>query len=307
MVENTTLKNKFWKVFSNELTKIFKSKRFSFISVSFILIALLSLYYLSLTINKTPGTPKFLPLQVFTTKLYFIPSFAFLLAIITPLFSIALGFDSFNKKEKNEIDTTIKEEIILFARTLAIIVSFAFLLFIIFMLITISTLIFYKLNIKGFELLRISIFYILTLLYCTLWYIISNFFSIKFEKNKQSLFFSILVYLIFVVLWAPLTLLVSFGITNSRLAGENMYSLFSNLSPFILYKNAAEGILLQQIPNFIPHLFNPILSAFLIPVVPQYQNISLILLNLLEFMAMIIFILSLGFIRIQRSKPEQIK
>ncbi|MCY1151845.1 MAG: ABC transporter permease [Sphaerochaetaceae bacterium] len=306
MVENTTWRNKFWNVFINELTKIFKSKRFFIITFSFILIALFSLYYLSFSANNTFGRPKLLLLQVFTTQLYFIPSFTILLAVILPLCSIAFGFDTFssdfmNKKNKDLYYNNSQKEILLFSKALAIMITFSILLFILFFFLVTSSSIIYKIDIRAMELMRILAFYLLSILYSTLWYIISMFLSLKTAKSKQSLFFSILVYFIIVVLWAPLILLISFGITNSRLIAENMYSLFSNISPFILYKNAAQGILLQPMPAFAPKLFNPLFAAFLIPGGLEYQSFSLIWLNILEFMAMIIFILSLGYIKIQKN------
>jgi ABC-2 type transport system permease protein len=309
MIKNAALgNNTFGEIFTNELSKIFKSKRFSIMALSFVLIAIFSLYYLSLSANNTPGQPKFLLLQIFTTKLYFFPSFTILLAIITPIFSFSFGFDTFNSdilnnNNKNIIhyDDSIKD-ILLIAKSLAIMITFSLLLFILFVLLITSSSIVYQIDIRGFELMRIFAFYLLSILYSTLWYIISMFFSLRFPKKKESLFFSILAYLVVVILWAPFTLLISFAITNSRFAAENLYSLVSNLSPFILFKNATEGILLQPLNNFAPKLLNPIFMAFLIPGAPEYQNFSLILLNIIEFLAMIIFILTLGYIKIQKSQ-----
>ncbi len=294
-------------VFEKEFLDIMHSIRFYVMLILIIATAAISLYISAETIRNYISEDSFLLLTFFTTSKNSFPSFLNLMSFLIPILGIALGFDAVNKEFSQKtlgriLSQPIFRDVLLFAKALGALGSLAIMLLSLFLLVIGVGMLIFGVPPTSEQIGRALVFYILTVLYAGIWYIIAMYFSIIYKQSSTSAFLSIALWLFMMIFWTPLSQLIAYSITSSSLSGANLYSILSNLSPYVLFNKASIAILRPTTRTLAPVMFYQMEGAISGTPLPFSQSLLLIWPHLSEFIALIIFIFTLGYIKFQRKE-----
>jgi ABC-2 type transport system permease protein len=128
------------------------------------------------------------------------------------------------------------------------------------------------------------------------------FFSITYKQGSTSAFLSIALWLFLMIFWSPISELIAYNVSGNQLTALNIYSMLSNISPYILFNKASIAILRPTTRSLGPVMFYQMEGAISGSPLPLSQSLLLIWPQITEFVAVIILIFTLGYIKFQRKE-----
>jgi len=294
-------------VFEKEFYDIMRSVRFTVMLILILATAAISLYISAVTIKNYVSEDSFLLLTFFTTSKDSFPSFLSLMSFLIPILGIALGFDAVNKEFSQKtlgriLSQPIFRDVLLFAKALGALGALAIILLSLFLLVIGAGMLAFGVPPTTEQIGRALIFYFITLLYAGIWYILAMLFSIIYKQSSTSAFLSIALWLFLMIFWSPISQLIAYNLSANELRAMNIYSALSNLSPYILFNKAAIAILRPTTRSLGPVMFYQMEGAISGTPLPLSQSLLLIWPQLTEFIALIIFIFTFGYIKFQRKE-----
>ncbi len=246
-------------IFRKELADYFTSIR---IFILFLLVFLASAagLYASFQGIRGSGTETgFVFLKLFTTSGEAIPSLVTFIALFVPIIGIALGFDAINSERSSGTLSRLLSQPVYRDN----VINGKFLAGIITLSIMIATAI---LIVSGFglriigvppnpeEIIRISLFLILTIIYGAFWMGLSILFSVVFRRIATSLLSSLAFWLffsIFILLIAPpianALASTASGTPEAIIRNAELHQMILRFSPNILFQEATTVLLLPLV------------------------------------------------------------
>ena len=131
--------------------------------------------------------------------------FSFFISFLVPLTGIALGFDAINSEYQNRtlgrvLSQPIYRDVLLFGKALGAVSAMAIVLLALWLLV-IDAMLFLGVPPSGEQIARAFAFYVVTLLYALLWYLVGMMFSIIFHQSAVSALVAIALWLFFMIFW----------------------------------------------------------------------------------------------------------
>ena len=273
-------------IFRHEFADHISSKRFV-VLLSFIYIIGFSMTYQALgdirsVLQSTDGELVFI--QLFTTQAGSIPSFLGFIQYFSPLIGMFLTFDAINRDLSsgtltNVLSQPVHRDSILFGKFLAGVATISLILGSVIILIN-GMGIFVLSALPTFEeLLRISAFALISIIYMSLWISLGLMFSIYFHREGTSALFSMLVWLFFTVF-----IYMIYDVTRAEI-------IF--YSPSYVFYQCSSVIMMPRIKSLSIDSYEKTIGMLPTPL-PFIESLLLILPNItILFVAMIfVFIMS---------------
>ncbi|HEX7366061.1 MAG TPA: ABC transporter permease subunit [Pelobium sp.] len=269
-VAKSNNKNSFWIMVSKEIADHIHSWRFVVLIALVILTFIASLYAsvgnLSATLaNTNDPDHNFLYLKLLTATDNTIPPFHVLLSFLAPLLGIGLGFDAVNSEQNNGTlsrlmaQPVFRDNLLLAKFTSALILIGS--LFIVLVLLMLGGgLLWTGVRIEPQELLRITTFTAISIVYVAFWLSLAILLSILFKQAATSALTAIGFWLFFTIFYQILvTVLVKAFLPNpsylssQEVAGYNDLILnILRVSPNQLYTDAATSLLMPSVRSLGP-------------------------------------------------------
>jgi ABC-2 type transport system permease protein len=293
-------------VFNKELQDFTGSARMVVLTVLILLTAGSSMYVATQTIRSLVGEDSFLLLSLFTISKDPIPSFLSFMSFLVPLTGIALGFDTINGEFQNRtlgrvLSQPIYRDVLMFGKALGALMAMAIVLLALWLLVIGSAMLFLGVPPSGEQVARALVFYVITVLYGTLWFVISMLCSIIFRQSATSALVSIAIWLFSMIFWPMLSQLVSTAIGgNGTLLAAKLHVVLSRLSPYTLYSESSIAILNPTTRSLGVVLFSQVQGAMLGSPLPFAQSLLLIWPQFTSFLASILLFFTGGYVLFQR-------
>jgi ABC-2 type transport system permease protein len=300
--------NGLWVLYKKELADHLKSKRFFIVLLLIAVTGLSSIYGAASGISSAVAQEgnEFVFLRLFTSSGNSVPSFVSFMSFLGPLVGIALGFDAINGERNRRtlsrlLAQPIHRDSVINGKFLAGVTI------IVLMVLTLG------LGVGGLgiimigvpptlgELLRIILFMIITILYISLWLVISQMCSLFFKQTATSALACIAIWLflsIFIGLLAGVFANTLFPVNDQAtvdVAIKNAEtSIYVNrISPAYLYDEVTTTLLNPDVRTLGPVLQNQMVGA-IAGVLPLSQSVLLIWPHIITIIAacMICFAIS---------------
>ncbi|MFA7107848.1 MAG: ABC transporter permease [Sphaerochaetaceae bacterium] len=293
-------------VFVKEFHDFTQSVRMVVLTILILLTAGTSIYVATQTVKSCVGEDNFLLLSLFTLSKSPVPSFLTLMSFLVPLTGIALGFDAVNSEFQNRtlprvLSQPIYKDVLLFGKALGSLASMALVLLSLWLFVIGFAMLFLGVPPTGEQISRAMVYYLITLLYGVLWFVIALFFSIICTQSSTSALVSIACWLFFMIFWPTICQLLSYAIggTNSIVVAKTNSAL-ARISPYVLYSEASIAILNPTTRSLGVVLFYQMDGALGGSPLPFGQSFLLIWPQLTSFFAAIILIFTFGYMKFQR-------
>ncbi|MGE4585549.1 MAG: ABC transporter permease [Sphaerochaeta sp.] len=282
--------------------------RMVILMVLIILTAGASMYVAAQTLRSYVGEDSFMLLNLFTISQGPIPSFLSFISFLVPLTGIALGFDAINAEYQNRtlgriLSQPIYRDVLLFGKALGALSAMAIVLLALWLLVIGGAMFFLGVPPSGEQIARALAFYVVTLLYALLWYMIGMASSIIFRQSAVSALVAIALWLFFMIFWPMISQLLAIG-----LGGGDQYStaqmgvVLGRVSPYRLYIESALAILNPSTRSLGVVLFSQLQGAIMGSPLPFGQSMLLIWPHVTAFFATIILVFALAYVLFQRKE-----
>ncbi len=206
------------------------------------------------------GAPGFVFLRLFTTSSASVPSLVFFLGLFVPIIGIALGFDAINSERSGGTLSRILSQPVYRDG----VINGKFLAGVVTLTIMIGTTILlvagYGLRMVGVppsaeEIIRLFIYFVLTIIYGAFWMGLASLFSVVFRRIAASLLISIAVWLLFsffIMMIAPAIANAIAPVTQNSaedllVRNAELQQMVSRFSPSVLYQEATVVLLLPVV------------------------------------------------------------
>jgi len=295
-------------VFLKELEDYTGSVRMMILIGLILLTAGASLYSAAQTIRSLVGEDPFLLLSLFTLSEGAIPSFASFLGFLVPLVGIALGFDVINSEfQKRTLGRILSQPIyrdaLLFGKVLGAISALALVLLALWLMVIGSAMLFLGIPPSAEQVARGLTFYLITLLYGTVWFVLAMFFSVLFRQPATSALISIALWLLLTVFWPMISGAIAQGMAGmDQMLAVKIQQGLSRISPNTLYGEATLAILNPSTRTLGPIIFSQLEGALMGSPLPFGQSLLLIWPQLSALAAGILLIFTGSYIRFQRTE-----
>jgi len=270
-------------VFTKELEDYTGSIRMIILIALIILTATASLYSATRTIRSLVGEDPFLLLRLFTISSNPIPSFAAFLGFLVPLVGIALGFDAVNSEFQKKtlgriLSQPIYRDALLFGKALGALTALAIVLLALWLLVIGSAMLFLGIPPSAEQVARALSFYVLTLLYAAVWFVLAMLFSVLFRQPATSALVSIAFWLLFTVFWPLITSIVTQAMAGGldQLHLARLQQGISRVSPNTLYGEATLALLNPSTRALGPVMFSQLEGAVMGSPLPFGQSLLLL-------------------------------
>lgn len=273
-------------IFRHEFADHISSKRFV-VLLLFIYIIGFSMTYQALgdirsVLQRTSGELVFI--QLFTTQAGSIPSFLGFIQYFSPLIGMFLTFDVINRDLSagtltNVLSQPVHRDSILIGKFLAGVATISLILGSVIVLINGMGIIVLSALPTFEEVLRITAFALISIIYLSLWISLGTMFSIFFQREGTSALFSMLIWLFFTVF-----IYMIYDVTHAEI-------IF--LSPTYVFYQCSSVIMMPRIKSLSIVSYEQTIGMLPTPL-PFIESLLLILPNItILFVAMIIvFIMS---------------
>ena len=297
-------------VFVKELQDYTGSVRMLILIGLILLTALASLYNAAQALRSLVGEDPFLLLSLFTVSKDPVPSFASFLGFLVPLVGIAIGFDVVNREFQNRtlgrlLSQPIYRDALLFGKVLGAVAALAIVLLALWLLVIGSAMLFLGIPPSGEQVARAITFYVITLLYGGIWFILAMLFSVLFRQPATSALVSIALWLLFTVFWPMITGIIAQGMSGggvSQLTLAHIQQGLSRISPNTLFGEATLAMLNPSTRTLGPVVFTQLQGAIMGSPLPFGQSLLLIWPHISSMAAALILIFVLAYIRFQRTE-----
>ncbi|MGE4452979.1 MAG: ABC transporter permease [Sphaerochaeta sp.] len=273
-----------------------------------ILTAGASMYVAAQTLRSFVGEDSFMLLNLFTISQDPIPSFLSFISFLVPLSGIALGFDAINSEYQNRtlgriLSQPIYRDVLLFGKALGAVSAMAIVLLALWLLVIGCAMLFLGVPPSGEQIARAFAFYIVTLLYALLWYLVGLMFSVIFRQSAVSALVAIALWLFFMIFWPMISQLLAyvFGAGDSYQSAK-LEVILGRVSPYRLYTESALAILNPSTRSLGVVLFSQLQGAIMGSALPFGQSMLLIWPHFTAFLASIILLFVLAYMLFQRKE-----
>jgi ABC-2 type transport system permease protein len=293
-------------VFIKELQDYNSSVRMLILIGLILLTALASFYNAAQTLRSAVGEDPFLLLSLFTISKGSIPSFASFLGFLVPLVGIALGFDVVNREFQNRtlgriLAQPIYRDALLFGKVLGAMAAMAIILLALWLLVIGAAMLFLGIPPSGEQVARAVVFYLMTLLYGGLWFILAMLFSVLFRAPATSALVSIAAWLLFTVFWPMITGIVAQGLAGLHpLVQAQIKHGVALISPNNLFGESTLAMLSPSTRSLGPVVYSQLEGAVMGRPLPFGQSLLLIWPHITAFVAGIILLFVLAYVKFQR-------
>jgi len=295
-------------VFFKELQDYAGNIRMIVLMVLILLTAGASMYVAAQTLRSYVGEDSFMLLNLFTISQNPIPSFLTFISFLVPLTGIALGFDAINGEFQNRtlgrvLSQPIYRDVLLFGKALGALAAMAIVLLALWLLVIGSAMLFLGVPPSGEQIARSLIYYLITLLYGVLWYMIAMTCSIIFKQPAVSALVSIALWLFFMIFWPMISQIIAIGIGGvDTYEAAKLSVILNRISPYTLYVESAIAMLNPTTRSLGVVLFSQVQGALMGNPLPFGQSLLLIWPQMTAFFASIILVFVLGYIVFQRKE-----
>jgi ABC-2 type transport system permease protein len=272
-----------------------------------LLTAIASIYNAAQTLRSAVGEDPFLLLSLFTVAKDPVPSFSSFLGFLVPLVGIAMGFDVVNREFQNRtlgrlLSQPIYRDALLFGKVIGAVAALAIVLLALWLLVIGSAMLFLGVPPSGEQVARAIVFYLMTLLYGAIWFILAMLFSVLFRQPATSALVAIALWLLFTVFWPMISGIIVQGMQGNvhPLTLAHIQQGISRISPNTLYGEATLAILSPSTRTLGPVVFTQLQGAVMGTPLPFGQSILLIWPHFTGMAAGLILIFVLSYIRFQR-------
>ena len=266
-----------------------------------------SMYVAAQTLRSFVGEDSFMLLNLFTISQEPIPSFLSFISFLVPLTGIALGFDAINSEYQNRtlgriLSQPIYRDALLFGKVLGAASAMAVILLALWLLVIGCAMLFLGVPPSGEQIARAFAFYIITLLYGALWFLVGMFFSIVFQQSAVSALVAIALWLFFMIFWPMISQLLAYALGGNSFQVAEREVILGRFSPYRLYTESALAILNPSTRSLGVVLFSQLQGALMGSALPFGQSMLLIWPHLTAFLSSIILLFVLSYILFQRKE-----
>ncbi len=260
------------------------------------------------TLRSYVGEDSFLLLNLFTISQDPIPSFLSFISFLVPLTGIALGFDAINAEFQNKtlgriLSQPIYRDVLLFGKALGAVSAMAIVLLDLWLLVIGSAMLFLGVPPSGEQIARSLAFYLVTLFYGLLWYVIGLTSSIIFRQSAVSALAAIALWLFFMIFWSMVSQLLAYAFSSGdSYVAAKLSVVLGRVSPYRLYIESALAILNPSTRSLGVVLFSQLEGAIMGSPLPFGQSMLLIWPHMTAFLASIILIFAFGYVLFQRKE-----
>lgn len=279
-----------WVLYRKELADHLRSRRFIIILILVAITGLSSIYAAANGIRDAVARQEgntFIFLKLFTTSGGSVPSFASFMSFLGPLVGLALGFDAINGEiNRGSLSRLLAQPIprdtVVNGKFLAGVSIISMMVITLGIAIGALGVIMIGIPPTFEEILRISAFFLSTILYMSFWLALSQLFSLLFRQTATSALACIAVWLflsVFLGLLAGIAADAVYPVNNSAtvdlaLKNSKMELMLNRISPSTLYDESAIYILNPGVRTLSPITQDQLVGA--IPgVLPFSQSLLL--------------------------------
>jgi len=295
-------------VFVKELQDYAGSVRMVVLMVLILLTAGASMYVATQTLRSYVGEDSYMLLSLFSISQDPIPSFMSFISFLVPLTGIALGFDAINSEYQNRtlgrlLSQPIYRDVLLFGKALGALVAMAIVLLALWLLVIGCAMFFLGVPPTAEQIERSMMYYLITLLYGLLWYLIAMTMSIIFRQSAVSALVSVALWLFFMIFWPMLSQVIAYlAGGGDEYATAKLAVILGRFSPYNLYLEASVAMLVPTTRSLGVVLFSQIQGAMMGNPLPFGQSVLLIWPQMTSFIASGILVFALGYVLFQRKE-----
>ena len=267
-----------------------------------------SMYVATRTLRSFVGEDSFMLLNLFTISQEPIPSFLSFISFLVPLTGIALGFDAINSEYQNRtlgriLSQPIYRDVLLFGKALGALSAMAIVLLALWLLVIGCAMLFLGIPPSAEQIARALTFYVITLLYALLWYLIGMAASIIFRQSAVSALVAIALWLFFMIFWPLISQLLAYAFSGGDgLKAARLDVVLGKISPYRLYTESSLAILNPTTRSLGVVLFSQLQGAITGSALPFGQSLLLIWPHFTAFLATIIIVFALAYVLFQRKE-----
>jgi ABC-2 type transport system permease protein len=293
-------------VFYKELQDYTGNVRMLILVGLILLTAVASLYNAAQTIRSVVGEDPFLLLSLFTVSKEPVPSFSSFLGFLVPLVGIAIGFDVVNREFQNRtlgrlLSQPIYRDALLFGKMLGAVAAMAIVLLALWLLVIGGAMLFLGIPPSGEQVARAITFYLITILYGAIWFVLAMLFSVLFRQPATSALVAIALWLLFTVFWPMITGIITQGMSGvDQLTLAHIQHGLSRISPNTLFGESTLALLSPSTRALGPVVFTQLQGAVMGTPLPFGQSLLLIWPHISAMVAGIILIFVIAYVRFQR-------
>ncbi|MFZ7102407.1 MAG: ABC transporter permease [Peptococcaceae bacterium] len=305
-----------WVLYKKELADHLWSKRFAIILVLVAVTGLSSIYAAAGGIRSAVAQDgnTFVFLRLFTTAGGSVPSFISFMSFLGPLIGLALGFDAINGEiNRGSLSRLLAQPIprdtVINGKFLAGVTIISLMVITLGMAIGGLGIIMIGIPPTLEEILRISVFFLFTILYMSFWLALSQLSSLFFRQTATSALACIAVWLllsVFVGLLAGIAADALFPLNNSAtvdmaLKNSEVKLMLNRISPATLYDESTITLLNPGVRTLGPITENQLIGA--IPgILPFSQSLLLIWPHLISLLALNMICFAISYIFFMRQE-----
>jgi ABC-2 type transport system permease protein len=303
-------------LYKKELADHLRSKRFVIVLLLITITGLASIYAAATGIREAVSQEgnTFVFLRLFTASGNSIPSFLSFVALLGPLVGLALGFDSingeFNKGTMSRLlSQPIHRDNVVNGKFLAGVSVITIMVLSLGIAIGAIGIIMIGIPPTMEEILRLLTFFLVTILYISLWLALSHLFSLLFKQSATSALACIAAWLFFSIFVGLLAGVVSnaiYPIDNAspldvQLKNSNLELMLNRISPSTLFNEATICLLNPGVRTINTITLDRLIGA--IPgVLPFSQSILLIWPHLVSLVALNMICFAVSYVYFMRQE-----
>ena len=303
-------------LFKKELADHLRSKRFVIVLLLISITGLASIYSAAIGIRDAVSQEgnTFVFLRLFTASGNSVPSFISFVAFLGPLVGLALGFDSINSEfNKGTMSRLLSQPIhrdnVINGKFLAGVSVITIMVLSLGIVVGAIGIIMIGIPPTMEEILRLLMFFIVTILYISLWLALSHLFSLLFKQSATSalaciaawLFLSIFVGLLAGVISDAIYPVDSTSTVDIQLKNSNTELMLNRISPTSLFSEATICLLNPGVRTINIVTLDRLIGA--IPgVLPFMQSVLLIWPHLVSLVALNMICFAVSYVYFMRQE-----
>lgn len=275
-----------------ELAEHLGGPRFAILAGLVVLTSLASIYVAAATIRDAVGggrLDQFVFLRLFTAEGESLPSFLYFLSFLAPLLGLTLGFDAVNAEEARRtlprlLAQPIHRDAVINGKFLAGLATVALTLAALGLLVAGLGLRLIGVPPTGDEILRLLVFYGVTVLYVAFWLSLSILFSVVFRQASTSALAGMAAWLFLTLFWTLVAGLAADALVplpaepppQLELRHAALETWLSRVSPAYLYREVTVTLLTPEVRALGPILITELEGALLDGALSLGQSLLLI-------------------------------
>jgi ABC-2 type transport system permease protein len=296
-------------VFVKELSDHLTSVRMRVLEWLVVLTALAAVYGAIQQIKDVSAEDPFLFLRLFTVSREPLPSFVSFLAFLVPLMAIGMGFDAINGEHNRRtmsriLSQPIFRDALLFGKFLAGLVTLAFSLIALWLLVIGLGLLMIGVPPQAEEMTRAFIFLLVTIAYAGVWLALAMLFSVIFRSAASAALVTLGLWLFLTAIWPALAPAVAQAVIPSHDQATLVTGaqFLSRLSPSTLFGETVLALLNPTTRTLGPIYLSQLQGAVLGAPLPLSESITIAWPQIVGMVAGTIVLFVVGYVVFQRQE-----